>query len=151
MATTVEQPRGGALTTLAVLMGLLAISNIVKPVAQTLHPNGFGFRLEPVGDFHFSPGFVFCGQRLHGLANAIMSPLFGLLLAAYAYGAWKKKRWVLPLAVVYAGYVVLNLVLFSLNPPPGPPPPPLLPYAVVAIGVSSGGALYLYRHRAELR
>jgi hypothetical protein len=96
-----------------------------------------------------NPGFVFFGHRLRGAANAIMGPLFGLLLAAYAYGAWTMKRWVVPLAAAYAAYVIVNLALFTANPPPGGTPPPLfmLVYAVVAIGVSSGGALYLYRNR----
>ena len=147
MATNVEQPRGGVLTTLAILMGLLAISNMFKPIAQTMAPQS-------------TAGFVFFGQRLHGLANAIIGPLFGLLLAAYAYGVWTKKKWVLPLAVTDAGDVALNLVLFSLTPPPGPftPVPDnlggdllgMVVYAAVAVGVSGGGALYLYRHRMEL-
>ncbi len=147
MATDVEQPRGGVLTTLAVLMGLLAISNMFKPIAQTLAPES-------------TAGFVSFGARLHGLANAIMGPLFGLLLAAYSYGVWTMKRWALPLAIAYAGYVVLNLLLYSLNPRPWSPLHVAGPavdtfgmivYAMVAIGVSSGGALYLYRHRARLR
>jgi len=49
-------------------------------------------------------------------------------------------------------YVILNLVLFTANPPPGDQPPLLfmLGYAVVAIGVSGGGALYVYRNRDRL-
>jgi hypothetical protein len=147
MATDVEQRRGGVLTALAVLLGFLAISNMFKPIAQTLRPES-------------TAGFVFFGQRLHGLTNAIMGPFFGLLLAAYSYGVWTMKRWVLPLAIAYAGYVVLNLFLYSLNPGPWSPlhvagavadALGMIVYAAVAIGVSSGGALYLHRHRARLR
>src|SRR5262249_35944571 len=128
--------RDGVMTTLAVLMGLLAISNFLKPVTQTMDPGG-------------NAGFVFFGHRLHGVANAIMGPLFGLLLAAYAYGVWTRKRWVVALATAYAVYVVLNLLLFAASPPPESETPMLfyLLYVVVAIGVSAGGALYLRRRR----
>jgi hypothetical protein len=53
----------------------------------------------------------------------------------------------------YAAYVVLNLGLFVANPPPGDRTPLLFmfAYAVVAIGVSGGGALYLRRNRDRLR
>ena len=132
--------RGKLLTILAVLMAILAISNFMKPIGQTMQPES-------------SAGFVFFGQRLHGVANAIMGPLFGLLLLAYAYGVWNRRRWVVPLAVAYAVYVVLNLILFVRSPPPGPEQSVgfMFAYAVVAIGVSSGGALYLMRNRDALR
>jgi hypothetical protein len=127
------------MTTLAVLMGLLAISNFLKPVTQAMEPAG-------------NAGFVFFGHRLHGVANAVMGPLFGLILAAYAYGVWTRKRWVVALATAYAVYVVLNLLLFAVSPPPGSETPVLflLLYVVVAIGVSAGGALYLRRRREQL-
>jgi hypothetical protein len=123
------------MTTLAILMALLALSNLAKPIGQAMDPGG-------------NAGFVFFGHRLHGTANTILGPLFGLILAAYAYGVWTLKRWVVPLAIAYAVYVVVNLVLFAINPPPGPqsPLPFLVLYALVAIGVSAGGALYLRRH-----
>jgi hypothetical protein len=139
MQNDVAQRRDPILTTLAVLMGLLALSNMSKPIAQTLAPES-------------TAGFVFLGQRLHGIANAIIGPLFGLLLAAYAYGVWSRKKWVLPLAAVYAVYVVLNLILFTVNPPADDPMPLIggIIYAAVAIGVSGGGAFYLYRHQEQL-
>lgn len=139
MATRDGTRRDRILTTLAVLMGLLAISNFAKPLGQAMDPGG-------------NAGFVFLGRRLHGTANAIMGPVFGLLLAAYAYGVWTMRRWVVPLAWAYAVYVVLNLVLFVANPPTGDQTPFLfmVGYAVVAIGVSAGGALYLHRNRDRL-
>jgi hypothetical protein len=126
------------LKTLAVLMGLMALSNFMKPVGQAFNPGS-------------SAGFVFFGTRLHGLANAVIGPLFGVLLATYAYGVWTRKRWAIPLAFAYACYVIANLVLFSMQATPeelslgfG------LVYSTVAIGVSGGGALYLYSRRAAL-
>ena len=132
--------RDWVLTTLAALMGLLALSNFWKPVAQHLDPAA-------------AVGFVFFGTRLQGVANAVMGPLFGVLLAAYAYGVWTLRRWVVPIAYAYAAYVIINMVLFRLHAPPAEQPPVLgmLAYAAVAIGVSSGGAYYLTRQRDRLR
>src|SRR5262245_3165026 len=139
MAVNGETGRSGTMTTLAVLFGLLAVSNLLKPVTQAMDPGG-------------NAGFVFFGQRLHGVANAIMGPLFGLILVVYAYGIWTSKRWVVPLAWGYAAYVILNLVLYAADPPPGSDTPAafLLGYALVAIGVSTGAALYLHRRRGRL-
>jgi hypothetical protein len=127
-------------TALALMMGLMAVSNFWKPVAQRMAPES-------------NAGFVFFGTRLHGAANAVIGPLFGVLLAAYAYGAWTHRRWVAPLAVAYAGYVIANLILFTLIAPADQRPPLLgmIAYAAVAIGVSSGGAYYLWSRRDELR
>ena len=124
---------------LAVAMGLLAISNSMKPFAQAMDPGT-------------NAGFVFLGTRLTGNANLVIGPLFGALLAAYAYGAWTRRRWVLLLAIAYAAYVIVNLALFMSHPPLGGEPGLVfgIVYAAVAIGVSSGGAWYLYQHREEL-
>lgn len=139
-ANPTSAPRDRALTVLAVLMGLMAISNVSKPITQHLDPTG-------------QAGFVFFGHRLHGAANAIVGPAFGVLLAAYAYGVWTLRRWVVPIAVGYAAYVIVNLVCFTAAGPPGARPPAvfLLLYAAVAIGVSSGGAWLLLRRRSTLR
>jgi hypothetical protein len=82
-----------------------------------------------------------------------MGPLFGVILAAYAYGALTRRRWVVPLAVAYALYVIANLLLFTVVTPADQMPPRLgmLAYAAVAIVVSSGGALYLWSRRETLR
>ena len=132
--------RDRVLTVLAVLMGLLAVSNLTKPVSQLLAPQT-------------NAGFVFFGHRMHGPANAVLGPVFGLVLAAYAYGVWTMRRWVVPLAAAYAAYVIVNLVCFAMHPATGDDTPALglLAYALVAIGVSSGGAIYLHRHREALR
>jgi hypothetical protein len=131
--------RDGVLTTLAVLIGLLALSNFTKPLSQAMAPAS-------------NAGFVFFGHRLQGLANAIVGPSFGLLLAGYAYGVWTMRSWAVPLSVAYASYVLVNLLLFALNPPAGSDVALIgfIGYAAVAIGVSSGGAYYLYRNRNRL-
>jgi len=139
MQGTTEARRDPWLTALAVAMGLMAVSNLSKPLAQHLSPAS-------------TAGFVLFGTRLHGAANAIVGPLFGLLLAAYAYGVWRRRRWVVPLATAYALYVILNLTLFMLGASGAGKPPMLfmMAYAAVAIGVSGGGAWYLARQRHRL-
>lgn len=130
-----NRERGTALTIFAILFGILAISNMTKPLQ--------------IGD---STGFVFLGQRTSGLANMILGPLFGIYLAVYAYGIWNMKRFALPMAHAYATYVILNLILWSLRSTPEQnlSLPFTVIYAVVAIGVSLGAAVMLTQRKAEL-
>jgi hypothetical protein len=131
--------RPPVLTALALLMALLAVSNVSKPIGQALRPGS-------------SAGLVFFGTRLHGLANAILGPLFGLFLGLYAWAVWNRRRIAVPIALAYAVYVPLNLILFARHPPPDSGGPVFAAvYALVAIGVSGGGALYLLAHRDTLR
>jgi hypothetical protein len=76
-----------------------------------------------------------------------------VVLAVYSYGVWTMRRWVAPLAAAYAAYVIVNMISFALHPPAGEDTPALglLGYALVAIGISSGGAVYLHRRREALR
>lgn len=132
-----EPQRGRGLRIFAVLFGILAVSNLLKP-----------FRFE--GD---ETGFVFFGQRLSGAANAIVGPLFGLYLLVYAAGIWRMRRYALAMAYIYAGYVVLNLILFNIR---NAAPPGVgyimfgIVYSAIAIGVSSGAAYLLGHHKAAL-
>jgi hypothetical protein len=132
----VHKSRGLVLTTFAVLFAILALSNFSKP-----------FHLDP------NAGFVFFGVKTHGIANAVLGPVFGLMLIVYAVGIWRMRRWVLPIAFAYAAYVILNLLLYSIrnagsrNQPPGAF---MLVYMAIAIGVSAGSAILLYRRRSEL-
>jgi hypothetical protein len=131
--------RGPALTTFAVLFGLLAVSNLLKPLQ--------------IGGAR--TGFVFFGQRLSGTPNAILGPLFGLYLLVYAVGIWRLRRFALPMAYAYAAYVIANLVAFTVRGEPEPEPGmgPFIfgiVYAAVAIGVSGGAALLLARRKADL-
>ena len=137
MVTAMElSSRGRALTVCSVLFGVLAVSNFLKPLQLSAET-----------------GFVLFGQRLNGAANAIAAPLFGLYLLVYARGIWRLRRFALPMSVLYAAYVVANLVLFTVRAPPPPGSGALfgLVYAAVALGVSSGTAYLLARRRLELR
>ena len=132
-----QAQRGTAFTVFAILFGILAISNLLKPFQ-------FG------GD---QTGFVFFGARLSGFANTIMGPLFGIFLAVYAYGIWNMKRWAVPMSHAYATYVILNLILFTFRMPQ---PDTVgyqifgIVYSIVAIGVSVGAAVLLTKRKAEL-
>ncbi|MFI5396564.1 MAG: hypothetical protein ACHQ9S_13605 [Candidatus Binatia bacterium] len=136
-AVTTEPKRGRVLSTFAVLFVLLAISNLLKP-------------------FRFGgsdTGFVFFGQRLSGTANAIVGPLFGIYLLVYAFGVWRMKRYALPMAYAYAGYVIINLILFNMRNPVPPGVGYLIfgvVYSGIAIGVSSGAAYLLSKRKAAL-
>ncbi len=110
--------RGAALTIFAILFGLLAISNFLKPFS---HDPGVGF--------------VFMGVRLHGTGNAVMGPLFGLCLAIYAYGIWAMRRFALPVAYIYTAWVIVNMVLFSMKNHPEPPPSLIFTITATAIGI----------------
>ncbi len=125
--------RGPLLTTFAVLFSVLAISNLLKPL-QLEGP---------------TTGFVFLGERMSGFWNAVLGPLFGLYLAAYAYGIFRMRRFALPMAWAYAAYVLANLIAWNVRQE-NPFEIGLalgIMYFVVAVGVSAGAALAL-RQRA---
>lgn len=134
-----RRERGAFLTTMAVLFGLLAVSNFTKALQYLNNP--------AVG------GIVIFGVKMEGVAaNALLGPLMGLVLAAYAIGVWRLAPWVWPLSVVYAFYVPTNLVLFWYRAT-GPDIPSLgfiLVYLTFALGGSIGTALYLAGHRDKL-
>jgi hypothetical protein len=128
--------RGPLLTTFAILFALLALSDLLKP-----------FQLGGP-----TTGFVFLGQRMAGLWNAVLGPLFGIYLAVYAWGIIRMRRFAMRMGLIYALYVALNLVLWNVRHEN-----PLeigvvlgVVYFVVAIGVSAGAAVMLMRRANEL-
>jgi hypothetical protein len=128
--------RGAMLTIFAFLFVVLAISNLLKP-----------FHIDP------SAGLVFFGVKTAGLANAILGPLFGIFLIVYAAGIWRLRRWALPVAYVYAAYVILNMILFSVRNAGAPNPPSALfaiTALVVGVGVPMTTAILLSRRKAQL-
>ena len=130
--------RSGALTILAILFAILAVSDILKP----LHLEGA------------TTGLVFFGKRLSGTPDAILGPILGIILLIYAAGIWRMRRYALYLGSAYAIYVTVNLVLFSVrNPPPASRGDVIfgLAYIVFALAFSWGTAILLRRHKSELR
>ena len=133
-----EKSRGAALTIFAILLALMAISNFGKPFS---HNPGVGF--------------VFFGTRLSGLPNMIVATIFGIILAVYAYGIIAMRKFALPIGIFYAAYVIVNMPLFILKYHGSAVMQEhswtyLIPYPFVAIGVSSGAAVLLYRRKSEL-
>lgn len=134
-----RRERGAFLTVMAVLLGILTISNLTKALQYVNDPK--------VG------GIVIFGVKHEGVVpNLVLGPLMALVVGAYAYGLWTLRRWVGPLSVAYAFYVPLNLVLFWYFQT-GADVPPLgfmLSYLAVAFTGSIGTALYLARHHEKL-
>jgi len=129
-----ERKRGWFLTVCAVLFLLLALSNFLKPVMADAHT-----------------GFVFFGHRLSGTPNAILGPVFGILLVVYGIAIWQMRRVALPLAWVYAAYVLANGVLFSMYTTDPPPSPGfMVATLVLGLGVPIGAAIVLTTKRAQL-
>lgn len=124
--------RGPFLTTMAVLFGLLAVSNATKALQFALNPG--------------VSGIVIFGVRQETIAgNLVLGPLMAVVLGAYAVGLWRQRAWVRPLAVAYAFYVPTNLVLFWYFAPNDPVPPVgfLVAYLAFALGGAIGTALVL--------
>jgi hypothetical protein len=131
-----KKPRGVLLTIFAIGLALMALSNFSKP-----------FKMSP------NVGFVFFGRKLSGVANTVVAPLFGIMLATLAYGIWTMRRFALPIAHLYATYVIINLLMFSIHSYGTAEMPPLgfwIFYIFIAVGVSLGAAIILTMRKAEL-
>jgi hypothetical protein len=127
-----ERSRGTVLTIFAILFGLLALSNFMKP-------------------FLHDGTFVFLGSKMTGVANLVLAWLFGILLAAYAYGIWTMRKYAHAIAYFFFPWVVVNTILFAMkNPPTGQKP--LVGFAILAVGlgVPLATLIILHRRRAEL-
>jgi len=132
-----DSRRSSALTVLAILFAILAVTDILKP-----------FHLEGP-----TTGLVFFGKRLSGTPDAILGPLLGIFLLIYAAGIWRMQRYAMYLGYGYATYVTLNLILFSArNPPPASQGEMIfgIVYIVFALAFSWGTAILLRRSKADL-
>jgi hypothetical protein len=131
-----QKKRGAVLTIFAIAFALMALSNFMKPLKMS--PN---------------VGFVFFGYKLSGIANDIVGPIFGIILALYAYGIWTMRRFALPLAHFYATYVILNTLMFTLRNWGTAVMPPLwqwVTYVAIGAGVPLASAFILTQRKAEL-
>ncbi len=125
------------LSAMAVLFLILAFSDFTKTLQHARNPG---------------LGLVLLGHRLTSIpANIIGGSLFGLFLAAYAYGLWNARRWVAALAIPYAFWVPVNEVLFwFLHTDQRPTVGFIAFYLFVSLGGSIGTALYIAWNRARL-
>lgn len=132
-----EPERGRALTILAALFAILAITNFAKFLPVTS-----------------DTGFVLFGTRLAGAANVVAGLIAGVVVGTYAFGIWGMRRWALPMSWCYAAYVIANGILFRLT---YPIPAELggkifeIGYSIVATGTAVGTAMLLSQRKAELR
>jgi hypothetical protein len=134
-----EARRGAFLTLMAVLFGLLSLSNFTKALQHLRNPQVLGI--------------VVLGHRFESVgANLLVGPIMGAVLAAYAFGLWRLRPWVVPLSIAYAFYVPTNLILFWYLQT-GPDIPALgfiVTYLIVALGGSIGSALVIAYRRERL-
>ncbi len=129
-----EPKRGWFLTVAAVLFLLLAISNFLKPVMADANT-----------------GFVFFGRRLSGMPNDVLGPAFGILLLVYVIAIWRMRSLALPLAWLYAGYVVANTILFSLHTADKPHSIAFMVVTLIfGLGIPIGSAIVLTTKRVQL-
>ena len=135
---TGQRERGPFLTSMAILFGLLTLSNCTKAWQHLRDP---------------MLGIVVFGVRCETFwANLLIGWAMGLVTAAYAWGLWTLRRWLIPLSIVWAFWVPVNLVLFwhAQTSPEIPPVAGILAYLAIALGGSIGTALYLAYHRERL-
>ena len=132
-----ESKRGPLLTTIAILFAIVAISDILKPL-----------KLEGA-----TTGLVFFGVRQSGTANAILGPMLGLILLAYAAGIWMMRRYAMVVGWIYAIYVAINLILFVMRNPPAQTQGEMIfgiVYMILALTITFGTAIILTRRREQL-
>jgi hypothetical protein len=75
-----------------------------------------------------------------------------VFLLAYAQSIWAEIRRAVVLGLIYASYVLVNLVLWNFRKPEGADTSLVfgVSYLIIAIGVSSGAAALLFRVRERL-
>ncbi len=112
----------------AVLFGLLAVSNFLKP---------FGGPSDT--------GFVFLGRRLAGTPNLIAGWTFAVFLLNYAWALWQQRASALPMGLAYAGYVSANLFLFTLRNTAAGPSVFDIVYTIIALGGAWGVVFLMMR------
>jgi hypothetical protein len=135
----VDSPRRRGLPdAMAILFGLLALSNASKAL-QWLRNPALG-------------GIVLLGRRIEGVVpNLLLGGLLAAFLAAYALALWRRSTGAIPLSIAYALWVPMNLALFWYfkTGTEVPPVAVIAGYFAVAIGGSVGSALWVAYHREE--
>jgi hypothetical protein len=142
-----QTKRGGFLTAMAILFGLVAIEDVLKPFGRQDPTTPASF-LPPI-----QPGIVVLGVRHTGSEAAILGPLVGAVLVLYAIGIWRMNRYAVMVAWIYTAYVILNLTLFTIRNPPAPTRGEMIfgiVYSIGAIVLTVGTAIALTRRRADL-
>jgi hypothetical protein len=138
--------RGGFLTTMAILLALTVIVDLLKVFTKPPPPGHkvMGLNMPP-------SGIVFLGVRHTGPGATILGLLLGAILFFYAVGIWRMKRYAMTVAWIYAVYVIINVTLFAIRNP-APSTPGAMAFAVVymiaAIVLTVAAAIALTRRGA---
>lgn len=134
----------------AVLIGLRSLSNFAKPMQG---PEAI---------------LVFFGQVLHGAEVVAPAILLGLWMLLTAAAMWRPEPYAWPMITGYALFVILNLILWTVNNPlelqrvggllsSATDPMDqqiyglmgMILYSAIAIGMTAGPAWVLWRRRAN--
>jgi hypothetical protein len=116
----------------AVLIGLRGIVNLFKSLGAGNAMVAFGYMLSP---------------------DSLLAPIIGVGMIALAFGLWTRRRWALPLAVGYAVFASLNILLFPIVSGTHPPVTGAW-YGLFAIGglaITWGAVALLRRELAPAR
>lgn len=113
----------------AVLIGVRGVVNLFKAAGAGDAMVAFGYMLPP---------------------DSLLAPLIGAVMIALAVGLWTRRRWALPLAVGYAAFASLNIVLFPLVSGLHPPVTGVryLVFAVAGLAITWGAVGLLRRELA---
>lgn len=82
------------------LRKFLAVSIVLRSLTNFAKPFIAGSR------------FVVLGRLVGGWVSTVVAPLFGVAMVAYAIGLWNDRPWVRPVAIAYAIWATVNVVLF---------------------------------------
>ena len=86
------------------------------------------------------------------MSNDILGPAFGILLLVYVIAIWRMRGLALPLAWLYAGYVVANTILFSMHTADKPHSTAFTVVTLIfGLGIPIGSAIVLTTKRVQLR
>ena len=117
----------------AVLIALRGLTNLSRP-------------------FGAGSGLVFFGKFLTGTTNVIVAPLLGVYMLVLAYGMWAMRRFALPMAIAYAVFVPINMILFVVfqGLPQRWGAGGYAVFMLIGIATTAGAAWLLAQRRAEL-
>jgi len=135
--------RGKLLTALAILYLLASVVDIEKAISG---PDS-GTRLTG------PTAVVLLGIRQTGVANTIAGLGIGSFLVIYAAAIWRMSKYAIHFAGIYATYVTLNVMLYSLrNPFPHSSTGMIfdVTYKLFAVAITWGTVVALKRRTPDL-
>jgi len=113
----------------AVLIGLRGVVNLFKSLGAGNAMIAFGYTLPP---------------------DSLLAPIIGVAMIVLAFGLWTRRRWALPLAIGYAVFASLNIILFPIVSGTHPPVTGAryLLFAIAGLAIVWGAVAFLRRELA---